>query len=68
MSSPIVDHWPVVEQILCYLKGALGHGILYNNHRHNRLESFMDVDWAGSKEDKRSTTDYYVFVRRNLVS
>ena len=32
MSSPTVDHWAAVEQILCYLKGALGRGILYNNH------------------------------------
>ena len=28
----------------------------------------MDADWAGSKEDKRFTTGYYVFVRGNLVS
>ena len=30
MSSLIVEHWKIVEQILCYLKGALGRGILYN--------------------------------------
>ena len=32
MSSPIIDHWAVVEQILCYLKGAPGRSILYSNH------------------------------------
>ena len=37
MSSPTVDHWAVVEQILCYLKGAPGRGILYNNRGINRL-------------------------------
>ena len=37
MSSPTVDHWAVVEQILCYLKGTSRRGILYNNHGHNRL-------------------------------
>ena len=52
MSSQIVNHWAAVEQILCYLKGDLGHGILYGNHGHNRLECFMDADWAGSKEDR----------------
>ena len=66
MSSPTVDHWVVVEQILCYLKGAPGRGILYSNHGHNRLECFTDADWAGSKEDKRS--GYSVFVGGNLVS
>ena len=68
MSSPIVDHWAVVEQILCYLKEAPGHGILYSNHGHDRLECLMDADWTGSKEDRRSTSGYYVFVRGNLVS
>ena len=68
MSSPIVDHWAAVEQILCYLKGALGRGILYNNHGHNRLECFTNADWAGSKEDRRSTSGYCVFVEGNLVS
>ena len=68
MSSPIVDHWATVEQILCYLKGAPRRGILYSNYGHNRLECFTDVDWVGSKEDKRSTSSYCVFVGGNLVS
>ena len=48
MSSPTVDHWATVEQILCYFKGAPGRGILYSNHGLNRLECFTDSDWAGS--------------------
>ena len=68
MSSPTADHWAAVEQILCYLKGALRHGNLYSNHGHNRLECFTDADWAGSKEDRRSTSGYCVFVGGNLVS
>ena len=68
MPSLIVDHWAVVEQILCYLKGVSGHGILYGNHRHNRIECFFDADCAGSKEDRRSISGYCVFVRGNLVS
>ena len=68
MSSPTVDNWAAVEHILCYLKGAPGRGILYSNHGHNRVECFTDADWAGSKEDRRSTSGYYVFVGGNLVS
>ena len=43
MSAPTVDHWVAVEQILCYLKGALGQGILYINHGHNKIECFTDT-------------------------
>ena len=68
MTSLTVDHWAVVELILCYLKGVPGHGILYSNHGHDRLECFTDVDWVESKEDRRSTSGYCVFVGGNLVS
>nr|XP_027118139.1 uncharacterized protein LOC113735320 [Coffea arabica] len=68
MSNPTVNHWVVVEQILCYLKGAPGRGILYKNHSHTRIECFSDADWAGSKADRRSTTGFCVFVGGNLIS
>ena len=67
MSSPTVDRWVAVEQILCYLKGAPRRGILYN-HGHKRLECFTDANWVRSKEDMRSTSGYCVFVGGNLVS
>ena len=41
MSSPTIDHWATVEQILCYLKGAPRRDILYSNHGHNRLERML---------------------------
>ena len=50
------------------LERSPGRGILYSNHGHNRLECFTNADWAGSKEDKRSTSGYCVFVGGNLVS
>ena len=65
MSSPTVDHWMAIEQILCYLKRASGRGIFYSNHGHNRLEYFTDADWAGSKEDRRSTSGYCVCWRKS---
>ena len=68
MSSSTVDKWVAVEHILCCLKGVLRRGILYSNHGHDRVECFTDVDWAGSKEDRRSTSGYCVFVSGNLVS
>ena len=68
MSFPTVDNWAAIEHILCYLKGVSRQGILYNNHRHNRVECFTGADWAGSKEDRRSTSGYCVFVGGNLVS
>ena len=67
MSSPMVHHWVVIEQFLCYLKGVSGRGILYSNHGHNRIECFSNADWARSKEDMRSTSRYRVSAGGNLV-
>lgn len=67
-SAPTVKHWAALEQILCYLKKALGLGILYSSQGHTRIECFSDADWAGSKFDRRSTTGYCVFFGGNLVA
>ena len=63
MSSLTIDYLAAIEQILCYLNGALGCGILYS-----RIECFFEANWAGSKENMRSTSGYYVFVEGNIVS
>ena len=49
------------------MKGAPGHGLLYNNHGHSHTECFSDADWVGSKVDRRSTIGYYIFVGGNLI-
>lgn len=57
-----------VTHILKYLKGAPGHGILYQNHGHHVIEGFTDADYNGDPTNRRSTTGYCVFVGGNLVS
>ena len=68
MSSPTINHWAIVKHILCYLKEALGRGILYKKHGHTRIEFFFDADWAGFKEYRRSTSEYCVLFGGNMVS
>lgn len=68
MSTPTATHWAALEQILHSLKGAPSLGILYNNHRRNHIKRFGDVDWVGSKFDRRCTTEYDIFVGGNFAS
>lgn len=68
MSTPMVKHWEALQQILCHLKRAPRLGILYSNNGHSRIEYFVDVDWVGSKIDRRSTTGYCVFFGGKLIS
>ena len=44
MSSPTVNHWTTIKHILCFLKEAPRHGILYKKHGQTRTDSFFDGD------------------------
>ena len=46
----------------------LEKSLLYSNHGHNRIWCFSNADWAGFKENRRSTSGYCVFVGGNLIS
>ena len=68
MSSPTVNHGATVEHLLCYLKEAPRHGILYKKHEHTRIKCFLDTNKAGSKEDRRSTSGYCYLFTGDLIS
>mgnify|MGYP003702608909 CR=1 FL=1 len=65
MYDPRAPHLDVVYSILSYLKSAPGKGILFSKHGHLRLEAFIDADWAGSIDDRRSTSGYCAFMGEN---
>ena len=68
MHDPRTGHLEVVYQILRYLKGTPGKGLWFRANRHLNLEGYCDADWASSRDDRRSTSGYCVFVGGNLVS
>jgi hypothetical protein len=68
MHDPRTEHMEVVYRILRYLKGTPGRGLWFKKSGHLDLEGYCDADWASSRDDRRSTTGYCVFVGGNLVS
>ena len=45
-----------------YFLGIMGI-IGFKKHEHTRFECFSNADWAGSKEDSKSTSGYCVFFK-----
>ena len=68
LTSPCKDHWNALIRILKYIKNAPGKGLIYKDKGHTQIIGYSDADWASSPVDRRSTSEYCVFIRGNLVS
>ncbi|GFZ18373.1 hypothetical protein Acr_27g0001120 [Actinidia rufa] len=68
MHSPRTSHLDVGYHILRYLKLCLGLGLFYKSGVQSSLSCFTNVDYAGSKSDRRSTSDFCTFHGTHLIS
>jgi len=58
MERPKEAHWQVEKRIMRYVKGTKMFGILYNVSECSDLVGYTDSDWAGSVDDRKSTSGY----------
>ncbi|XP_024310449.1 uncharacterized protein LOC106866887 isoform X2 [Brachypodium distachyon] len=68
MHDPRSQHLDAVMRIIRYLKGSPGKGLLYTCHGNLQIECYTDADWAGSVDDRRSTSGYCTFIGGNLFT
>ena len=68
MHNPRTIHLDAVFRILRYLKSNPGKGLLFSNNGHLGIEAFADADWAGSPNDRISTSSFCAFFGGNLVT
>ncbi|RVW89114.1 Retrovirus-related Pol polyprotein from transposon TNT 1-94 [Vitis vinifera] len=68
MHSPKESHLKAVYKILRYLKGSPGRGLFFKKSDSKKVEIYTDADWAGSANDRRSTTGYCTYIWGNLVT
>ena len=54
--EPIHEHWIATNHVIRYIHGMLNYGLRYTSSSNIQLNGFTDSDWAGSVEDKRSTS------------
>lgn len=68
MHCPRDVHLQAAKRILRYLKGTLGHGLRFVSTTSSCLTGYVDFDWAGCPDTRRSTMGYCVFLGANLIS
>ncbi|XP_015962042.1 uncharacterized mitochondrial protein AtMg00810-like [Arachis duranensis] len=60
-------HCAAVLRILCYMKDTLFHALHFSAHSSLFLQAYSDVDCTGDPTDRRSTTDYCLFLSDSLI-
>ncbi|XP_072088209.1 secreted RxLR effector protein 161-like [Arachis hypogaea] len=60
-------HWEAVKWILKYLKGTINIGLCFSG-KSCQISSFVDSDYAGDLDRRRSMTDYVYKIQGAPVS
>ncbi|KAF5475228.1 hypothetical protein F2P56_007058 [Juglans regia] len=68
MQNPRDTHLLAVKRIFRYLKGTLNIGLNFVQTSLITLCGFCDADWAGSRDDRCSTTGFAIYMGDNLLS
>ena len=67
MSRPGKQHWEAVKQILRYLKGS-SDTCLYFTGASLKLQGYVDVDFAGDIDSRKSTTEFVFTLGGTAIS
>ena len=58
----------VINNIMRYLKVTEDYGLYYKKNEKFELRSYIDVDWAGNTDDKKSTSGGAFLLGKRLVT
>lgn len=56
MHNPTKQHFGAAKRILRYVAGTIDYGMWYSSSSTFKLIGFTDSDWAGSLDDRKSTS------------
>ena len=68
MEEPTTKHLEIAKRILRYIKGTVDYGMFYSTSEDFKLVGYSDSDWAGNKDDGRSTTGFLFFLGNNAFT
>ncbi|XP_026420348.1 uncharacterized protein LOC113316365 [Papaver somniferum] len=58
MHDPSKTHYTAAKRVLRYVKGTKNFCLNYSKEEDNSLVGYTDSDWAGSIDDRKSTSGY----------
>ena len=61
-------HLIVAKHILRYLRGTIYYGLKYDPNQNINLEGYVDLDWAGSAINRKSTSGFCFSMGSSVIS
>ena len=61
-----VAHWKFAKRVLRYVQGCINRGITLGTKEG--LTGYSDADWAGDKEDRKSTSGSIFLLHGGAIS
>ena len=58
----------VAKHAVRYLKGIVYYGLEYEENHKINLEGYVDLNWAGSAIDRKSTSGWCFSMRSGVIS
>ena len=75
VAAPADSHAKALRHLLRYLKGTVTLGLVYSARAGgaffgalNQLVAYVDSDWAGDPETRRSTTGFVILLNGTAIS
>ena len=68
MSNPGGAHWSALQWLLRYLNTTIDYGLCFNKSNALDLVGYVDSDFAGDRDSRKSTTAYYFTLGGNCIS
>jgi hypothetical protein len=62
------EHWIAAKHVLRYIRGTINYGLRYTASSDIHRHGFIDSDWAGSAEDRKSTSGMCFSLGSALIS
>lgn len=67
-NNPGILHWNALKYTIGYIKGTLDYSITYYRDGSLHPHGYVDADFAGDRDTRRSTEGYIFFVAGGAVS
>jgi Reverse transcriptase (RNA-dependent DNA polymerase) len=68
-ANPGDEHWTALKRVFRYLRGTTNLTLVFDGARKSaELTGFVDSDWAGDRNDRRSITSYVFLICGGAIS